>query len=89
MTPFDYLTTNFPLLKLWGPESIHNIHNVPLEPERAAKARRAVVASLIKNYQNQVFSAQENDPLIFTAFHHAEAVHVLSSKAVLGLAYKE
>ena len=36
---------NFPLLKLWGPESIHNIYNVPLEPERAAKARRAVVAS--------------------------------------------
>ena len=25
--------------------SIHNIYNVPLEPERAAKARRAVVAS--------------------------------------------
>ena len=39
----------FPLLKLWGPESIHNIYNVPLElePERAAKARRAVVASQI------------------------------------------
>ena len=37
---------NFPLLKLWGPESIHNIYNVPLEPERAAKARRAVVASV-------------------------------------------
>ena len=44
---------------------------------------------LIKNNdQNQVFSAQENYPLIFTAFNHAEAVHVLSSKAVLGLAYK-
>ena len=35
--------------KLWGPESIHNIYNVPLEPERAAKARRAVVASYISN----------------------------------------
>ena len=42
---------NFPLLKFWGPESIHNIYNVPLElePERAAKARRAVVASEMKN----------------------------------------
>ena len=42
---------NFPLLKLWGPESKHNviyIYNVPLEPERAAKARRAVVASVSK-----------------------------------------
>ena len=36
---------NFPLLKLWGLESIHNTYNVPSEPERAAKARRAVVAS--------------------------------------------
>ena len=36
---------NLPLLKLRGPESIHNIYNVPLEPERAAKARRVVVAS--------------------------------------------
>ena len=26
--------------------SIHNTYHVPLEPERAAKARRAVVASL-------------------------------------------
>ena len=38
---------NFPLLKLWGPESIHNTYDVPSEPERAAKARRAVVASTV------------------------------------------
>ena len=29
--------------------SIHNTYNVPSEPERAAKARRAVVASMYKN----------------------------------------
>ena len=28
--------------------SIHNTYNVPSEPERAAKARRAVVASFVK-----------------------------------------
>ena len=28
--------------------SIHNTYNVPSEPERAAKARRAVVASFMK-----------------------------------------
>ena len=29
--------------------SIHNTYNVPSEPERAAKARRAVVASLFEH----------------------------------------
>ena len=34
------------------------------------------------------FPGSQIETLIFTAFHQAEAVHVLSSKAVLGLAYK-
>ena len=40
-----YRAFEFPFAQILGPESIHNIYNVPLEPERAAKARRAVVAS--------------------------------------------
>ena len=32
-------------LNIGGLGSILNIYNIPLEPERAAKARRAVVAS--------------------------------------------
>ena len=31
--------------------SIHNTYNVPSEPERAAKARRAVVASHLLNLE--------------------------------------
>ena len=41
-----YRAFEFPFAQTLGPESIHNIYNVPLEPERAAKARRAVVASV-------------------------------------------
>ena len=41
---FRYLTVLFRYLG-----SIHNTYNVPSEPERAAKARRAVVASMYKN----------------------------------------
>ena len=37
-------------LNIGGLGSILNIYNVPSEPERAAKARRAVVASIIENY---------------------------------------
>ena len=40
-----YRAFEFPFAQTLGPESIHNIYNGPLEPERAAKARRAVVAS--------------------------------------------
>ena len=40
---FWYLTVLFRYLR-----SIHNTYNVPSEPERAAKARRAVVASVKK-----------------------------------------
>ena len=36
-------------------QSIHNVSNVPLEPERAAKARRAVVASYSLKSYDQVF----------------------------------
>ena len=37
--------------EIWGLESMHNIYNVPSEPERAAEARRAVVASVIAKPQ--------------------------------------
>ena len=55
---------NFPLLKFWGPESIHNIYNVPfeLEPERAAKARRAVVAS---RHRLCLFLTPPNDNYVY------------------------
>ena len=42
---FSVLNSTF--LVLLGLGSIHNTYNVPSEPERAAKARRAVVASII------------------------------------------
>ena len=47
----DLFAFEFPLAQTLGPESIHNIYNVPLElePERAAKARRAVVASYFQS----------------------------------------
>ena len=47
-----FVLLNFPLNKFWRLGSIHNIYNVPLEPERAAKARRAVVAS---DYKSNIF----------------------------------
>ena len=43
-----FVLSNSPLIEFWGLGSIHNIYNVPMEPERAAKARRAVVASVSK-----------------------------------------
>ena len=44
------LNNTFPVLLGWSTRlgSIHNTYNVPSEPERAAKARRAVVASEIE-----------------------------------------
>ena len=44
----SFAFTNKPhgcLLHFWEPESLHNLYNVPSEPERAAEARSAVVAS--------------------------------------------
>ena len=47
----SFAFTNKPhgcLLHFWEPESLHNLYNVPSEPERAAEAggaKRAVVAS--------------------------------------------
>ena len=46
--PDAFFLLNSPLNKFFGLGFIHNIYNVPLEPERAAEARRAVVASQFK-----------------------------------------
>ena len=35
--------------------SIHNTYDVPSEPERAAKARRAVVASNLKSKHDEYY----------------------------------
>ena len=41
--------------------SMHNTYNVPSEPERATKARRAVVASVYKSsFFNIVFGLEVN-----------------------------
>ena len=40
----NYVTvlSNSPLIEFWGLGSIHNVYNMPMEPERAAKARSDV-----------------------------------------------
>ena len=52
--PDAFFLLNSPLNKFFGLGFIHHIYHVPLEPERAAEARRAVVASSICIYNKQM-----------------------------------